>query len=192
MTVRDGRILSVHRKINLPGYGRLEENRWFAAGERMDTFPLAPGWTAAVMICADLWNPALVHIAACRGADLLIAPVSSAIDAVEGFDNPRGWATTLDFYAMMYGLPTIMANRSGHENDLSFWGGSRVVDAAGQTTACSGDSEALVLADVCRADVDRARARLPTVRDSMPDLVRAELDRWAGSPRTRPERMMAP
>ncbi|HEX2115335.1 MAG TPA: nitrilase-related carbon-nitrogen hydrolase [Alphaproteobacteria bacterium] len=192
VTVRDGGIVSVHRKINLPGYGRLEENRWFAAGERIETFSLAPEWTASSLVCADLWNPALVHIAACRGADLLIAPVSSAIEAVDGFDNPRGWTTVLDFYAMMYGLPTVMANRVGHEGDLTFWGGSRVVDACGHTIARSDDREALVIAEISKPDVECARTRLPTVRDSNPALVRAELNRLVESTRASTERLMMP
>jgi predicted amidohydrolase len=192
LTVRDGRILSVHRKINLPGYGRLDENRWFAAGARIDTFVLGPGWTAATLICADLWNPALVHIAACRGADLLIAPVSSAVETVQGFDNTRGWTIVLDFYALMYGLPTVMANRTGREGELTFWGRSRIVNAAGQTVTLGGDGEALVVANTSKADVERARMRLPTIRDSTPDLVRAELDRWAGTPRGRAEGILTP
>lgn len=186
MTAAGGRILSTHRKLNLPGYGRLEENRWFAAGGRIDTFAPAPGWTAACMICADLWNPALPHIVACRGADLLLAPVSSAIEAVgDGFDNPEGWTKALDFYAMMYGLPTVMANRVGCEGDFTFWGGSRVLDAAGRTVAAADDREALVVADLARKDVDGARARLPTVRDSNPALVHAELGRWLEISETR-------
>jgi N-carbamoylputrescine amidase len=180
-TVRDGRIQSVHRKINLPGYGRLEEDRWFAAGESVGTFALAPDWTAASLICADLWNPALVHIAACRGVDLLLAPVSSAVEAVEGFDNAGGWTTALDFYAMIYGLPVLMANRVGREGELTFWGGSRALDAFGRTVARADGSEALVVAELDRADIDRARERLPTVRDSNPALVQAELGRWLES-----------
>jgi N-carbamoylputrescine amidase len=185
VTIGDGRVLHVHRKVNLPGYGRLDENRWFAAGAHIDTFALRSGWTAASLICADLWNPALVHIAACRGADLLLAPVSSAREAVDGFDNPKGWETTLNFYAMMYGLPTVMANRIGDEGDLTFWGGSRIVDSSGRTLARSGDGEELVIADLARQDIVAARAGLPTVRDSNPALVHAELGRWLDLNETR-------
>ena len=177
ITIRGSRILSVHRKVNLPGYGRLEEDRWFASGNRIDTFDLAPGWTAATLICADLWNPALVHLAANCGADLLLAPISSALEAVEGFDNPRGWEIALDFYAMMYGLPIAMANRVGREDGLTFWGGSRVLDADGRTIARTEAEQALVVADIMRSEVERARTRLPTIRDSDPALVHAELGR---------------
>jgi predicted amidohydrolase len=177
MTIRGGDTLSAHRKVNLPGYGRLEEDRWFAVGGRIDTFQLAPGWSAATLICADLWNPALVHLAASRGADLVLAPISSAREAVEGFDNPRGWSVALDFYAMMYGLPIVMTNRVGREEDLSYWGGSRVVDAFGRTNARSDADEALVIAEIARDDIERARMRLPTIRDSAPAFVHSEFGR---------------
>lgn len=191
VAVRDGRIQSVHRKINLPGYGRLEEDRWFTSGDNVGSFALTPGWTAASLICADVWNPALVHIAACRGADLLLVPVSSAIEAIQGFDNPGGWKTTLDFYAMMYGLPVLMTNRVGREGDLTFWGGSRVLDACGRTIARAADDEALVVAEIARSDIKEARDRLPTVRDSKPALVQAELARWLES-RLSTNRVMSP
>ncbi len=82
VTLRDGRILNNHRKINLPGYGRLEEARWFSGGSAIDSFGLAEGWCACTLICADVWNPALVHIAACHGAMLLLVPISSSVEAV--------------------------------------------------------------------------------------------------------------
>src|SRR6266545_3092063 len=62
LAVRDGAVVSVHRKINLATYGRLEDGKHFAAGRCIDTFELAPDWRASMMICADLWNPALVHL----------------------------------------------------------------------------------------------------------------------------------
>lgn len=180
VTLGGGRILSNYRKLNLPGYGRLEEPRWFAGGERVEPFDLAGGWRACTLVCADVWNPALVHIAACGGASLLLVPISSSIEAVsEDFDNPRGWRVAVDFYAMMYGLPILMANRIGREGDFRNWGGSRILDPFGRTLAQADDGEALISAELSLADIGKARSLLPTVRDSNPALVRAEFDRLA-------------
>lgn len=180
VTLGGGRVLYNHRKINLPGYGRLEEPKWFAGGERVEPFEIAPGWRACTLVCADLWNPALVHIAACRGASLLLVPISSAIEAVgEGFDNPRGWQIALDFYAMMYGLPILMANRIGREGEFTSWGGSRILDPFGRTIAEAAPCDDLVIAELSLDDVERSRRRLPTIRDANPALIRAEFDRLA-------------
>jgi predicted amidohydrolase len=177
--VRDNRLEFLHRKINLATYGRLEEGKHYAAGDRVATFALASQWRAGLLICADLWNPPLVHIAAARGATLMLAPISSAVEAVgTAFDNPGGWDVNLRFYAMTYGLPVAMANRVGREGDLTFWGGSRILDAFGRTVAqAEGTDEQLVTGSIDYADVRRARYLLPTLRDANPRLLRDEFDR---------------
>jgi len=181
ITVRDGAVLAVHRKINLATYGRLEDGKHFAAGGRVDTFDLATDWRASVMICADLWNPALVHLAAIQGATIVLAPISSAIEAVGAdFDNPGGWDINLRFYALTYGLPIAMANRVGREGDHTFWGGSRVVDPFGRTLAqATSDGEDLARARVDFGDVHRAGYLLPTVRDDNLPLIQREIERLA-------------
>ena len=133
------------------------------------------------MICADLWNPALVHLAAIQGTTVVLAPISSAIEAVGAdFDNPGGWDINLRFYALTYGLPIAMANRVGREGELTFWGGSRLVDPFGRTLAqATGEGEDLVRARIDFAEVRRARYLLPTVRDANLPLVQREIERIA-------------
>ena len=180
IAVRDGAIAAVHRKVNLATYGRLEDGKHFAAGSSLDAFDLAPDWRASLMICADLWNPALVHLAALQGATLLLAPISSALEAVGAdFDNPGGWEVNLAFYAMTYGLPIAIANRVGSEGELTFWGGSRIVDPFGRVLARAGGGTELVRAVVDFAEVRRARYLLPTLRDANLPLLKREIDRLA-------------
>ncbi|MGH6915524.1 MAG: nitrilase-related carbon-nitrogen hydrolase, partial [Geminicoccales bacterium] len=134
IAVRNGEVVFLHRKINLATYGLLEEGKHFTAGRYVETFDLGEPWRVSVLICADAWNPALVNLAAAHGATLLLIPISSAVEAVGAeFDNPGGWDTCLRFYGMIYGLPVVMANRVGQEGDLTFWGGSRIVDPFGRT-----------------------------------------------------------
>ena len=179
IAVRDGKVVFVHRKINLATYGKLEDGKHFAAGGYVETFDLAPEWRASILICADTWNPALVHLAALRGATLLLAPISSAVEAVGvEFDNQQGWDTNLRFYALTYGMPVVMANRVGTEGDLTFWGGSRILDPFGRPLAnATGSGEELVRAQLDFDDVRRARYLLPTLRDSNLPLLRREIER---------------
>lgn len=178
IAVRDGGLVFLHRKVNLATYGKLEDGKHFAAGRYVETFEMGPRWRAGVLICADLWNPALVHIAAVHGATVLFAPISSAVEAVGAeFDNPGGWAVNLQFYAMTYGLPVVMANRVGTEGELSFWGGSRILDAFGKTLAQAGKGEELIAAEIDYERVRLARYLLPTLRDSNLGLIDREIDR---------------
>lgn len=181
VALRGGEAVFVHRKLNLPTYGNLEEGKLFAGGRYIELLDLGGPWHAGVLICADLWNPALVHLAVVHGATLLLGPVNSAVEAVGGeFSNPHGWRLTVEFYSMMYGMPTLFANRVGTEGDARFWGGSRILGAHGEELAATeGDEERMLLADLDYDSVRRARFQLPTVRDSNLNLVHREIERLA-------------
>ena len=175
-----GEQLHLHRKLNLATYGNLEESKYFAQGRYVDSFELVPDtWRVSVLICADSWNPALVHLAALHGATLLVIPTNSAEDTVGAeFSNPDGWDLTTRFYAMIYGMPLVMANRVGTESAQCFWGGSRIVDPFGNVLVeASRDEEALLIAEVSYETVRRARIQLPTARDSNLALVHREIAR---------------
>ncbi|REC58723.1 nitrilase [Rhodosalinus sediminis] len=175
---KGGRCIYLHRKINLPSYGKLIETKYYAQGRFVDTHAISEDWRLGLLICADLWNPALVHLAFLHGATLLVSPISSGVEAVgEAFDNPAGWAATMHFYSMMYGAPSVMANRVGPEEDLTFWGGSRILGPFGEPLAVAGTEPELIAATVDYAEVRRARALLPTVRDSNMGLVEREMNR---------------
>lgn len=175
-----GEQLHLHRKLNLATYGNLEESKYFAQGRYVESFDLVPDtWRVSVLICADSWNPALVHLAALHGSTLLVIPTNSAEDSVGAeFSNPDGWDLATRFYAMIYGMPLVMANRVGTESGQRFWGGSRIVDPLGNVLAeAPHHEEALLTAEISYESVRRARIQLPTVRDSNLALVQREIAR---------------
>ena len=181
-SVRGGHVVHVHRKIHLATYGKLDDGAHFAAGGSVQAYDAGGEWRIAPMICADTWNPPLVHLAAAQRASLMAVAVSSALEAVgDAFDNPTGWDINLRFHALTYGLPIVMANRVGQENGLTFWGGSRIVGPDGRTIAIAGGAdeprEQLVHATIDRAAVDHARSLLPTIRDADPRLLHSEFGR---------------
>jgi len=178
--LQNGKVKFIHRKLNLASYGILDEKKHYAGGRFVDVFEHEKPWVGAILVCADMWNPALVHIAALYGATILIAPVASSARALAGqFSNPLGWETVIKFYAMIYGMPIVMANFAAGKpvNDDRFWGGSRIVDPYGHTLIEAGEDEDLIIADLDYSTVRDARFRLPTVRDSNLDLIQREIHR---------------
>lgn len=176
-------VVHLHRKLELPAYGRLAETRHYARGETLEP-ARAFDWSIATLICADAWNPVLPWLAALAGADLLALPTASARSAVGAeFDNPGGWDVVLTHTALLYGLPTIFANHCGTRGRLDFWGGSRILDADGRVLARAGERPELVVAEV---DCDRVRQRrrlLPTMRDVDPALIARLLAERSGRAR---------
>lgn len=176
--LQHGELCAVHRKLNLPSYGALEEGKLFGHGQRLTEMSVTDSWHATYLICADLWNPALVHAAMLRRPAVVVAPVNSATDAVSTeFSNETNWVTNITFYAMVYGTPVIMANRYGPEGRAFFWGGSRIMGPRGETLAVADDGEALITATLDRMAIARARFDLPTHRDANTPLVQSLLGR---------------
>lgn len=168
-----GKVVFVHRKINLPTYGGLEEGKLYTRSQQLELCEVKPDWPAATLICADLWNPGLVHAVMLRRPSLLLAPINSALGVVsEDFSNPDGWALNLRFYAMTYGTPLIMANRCDLELDAKFWGGSRILGPRGEILAQAGEADELICAELELAQIAKARFELPTIRDADTTLIK--------------------
>ncbi|WP_085906944.1 nitrilase-related carbon-nitrogen hydrolase [Kiloniella majae] len=172
MTVRDGKILNVHRKINLATYGLLEEGKHFTAGEEVNSFVPADEkdpWCAGALICADHWNPLLLSLSALRGSNILIAPIASASEAVGGnFSNPKGWEQNLGNTALTFGSYILMSNWIGPQNGMNYWGGSSIVSPQGIAISQAEEGECLISAEADYAQVKNARYLLPTLRDLNP------------------------
>jgi predicted amidohydrolase len=73
-----------------------------------------------------------------------------------------------------------MVNRTGSEEDLTFWGGSRIIDAFGREIAVAGKEPELITAELDYDQVRKARHLLPTVRDSNISLIHRETARLIG------------
>ena len=105
--------------------------------------------------------------------ELLLAPINSASAIVsDEFSNEQNWLTNIGFYAMTYGVPVLMANRYGAEDDAWFWGGSRILGPRGELLAQADDGECLIQAQLKLDDIAAARFDLPTIRDADTPLVR--------------------
>lgn len=177
--LREGELLYVHRKLNLAMYGQMEEGKTFATGRYIESFELFAQFTGAILLCSDLWNPALVHLAALHGATVLLAPTNSSLDAKSGdVSKPPIWDMVLKFYSTLYGLPIAFANRIGSEGDYEFWGGSCILGPRAEVLAAAHDrEESLLVAELEYEDVLKARLALPTVRDSNLALIHREVGR---------------
>lgn len=180
--LRDGELIGLHRKVYLPTYGMFDEGRFTRAGDRIRTHPVGePLGSIGLSVCEDFWHASLPMVQALDGAGLLVnlaagparAPGSSA-----GLAAIAGWHKMQDTYALLGTVPIAFCNRVGNEEGLTFWGGSRLLDADGSTLA-EGPlyEEALVVGAIDTDDVRMQRYGLPLLADERVELVRRELDR---------------
>jgi predicted amidohydrolase len=90
----------------------------------------------------------------------------------------RDWRDLTRFYARMLECYVVFANRVGSEAGFTFWGGSHIVDPAGEIVAeAPVGEEALVEAEIDVGLVSARRLELPLVGALRPELLRVELER---------------
>lgn len=182
---RDGAWLLRHRKRYLPTYGMFDEGRIFAPGARGPRlFHPHPEWPTAILVCEELWHPALAYLAALRGARLLLvlaaAPGRGEPEDPEEdgprFRSHRAWRLLARTTALTHGIYLALVNRVGAEGSVVFAGGSLVVAPDGEVVAeASHEAEDRLQ---LRLDPERMRAaRTPYahLRDEDLALVQREL-----------------
>jgi len=157
----DGAWIDTYHKHRLPNYGVFDEERTFAAGERLPVYR-AGGLSFAVTICEDLWYAGLpLDVLALEGAELCVNLNASPYRRGRLEERRRMVATRAadNVCAIAY------VNAVGGQDELVFDGGSF---ACGPSGAILGTGpqfvEDLVLIDVDLDDVGQRRLHDPRRR----------------------------
>jgi predicted amidohydrolase len=183
-----GRVRHVHRKVHLPTYGMFEEGRYFAAGDSLAAFRSRAG-RMGMLICEDLWHPASALLLAQDGADVLLVPSNGPTQAVGGAGGPRNdetWRDLAKVTAQMQTVFVVLVNRVGVEDGINFFGDSMVIDPLGGVVARARDGrENLVVCDLDRATLRRARTFFPLLRDERLPVLHREMGRLIAMPSAR-------
>ena len=181
-----GEIVTVHRKVYLPTYGMFDEQRYFARGTEVRAFDSRFG-RGAILICEDLWHPSTAYLAALDDALFILCPSASPLRGVsaghEQDDNARYWEMLNGFYAATFSLSLVYSNRAGFEDGIGFWGGSEILDAAGERIAKARYYDAdLIVGEIQPKLARRRRIAAPLLRDEDLDLTINELIRIRARP----------
>jgi predicted amidohydrolase len=178
-----GTVASLTRKAFLPNYGLFDERRFFAGGERMAAVDSRLGLRLGISICEDFWHLPTPYLLALDGAQILVnissSPGRDVGATVEGgLGTAESWRGLLATYAMLTTSFVVYVNRVGVEESVTFWGGSEVIDPAGQSLFRAPLHEnGLYVVDIETDDVRRERLALPLLRDERPDFVARQLER---------------
>jgi len=175
-----GRIVHLHRKVYLPTYGLFDEQRYFAAGERIEAFDTARFGRVGMLICEDFWHLSAAAIMQAEEVDLLICPANSPARGVDGpqIGTAQTYQQLCTAFAQLLGAVVVFVNRVGFEDGLCFWGGSMAVGPDGHTIAKAPMlDEALTLAVFDTAELRRQRVITPLARDERLLLTIEELNR---------------
>ena len=154
--LRDGQVLGVYRKRELPNYGVFDELRYFTPGNQPLVFE-ARGVQVGVAICEDIWFDAVAQAAAGAGAQLLLVPNASPYH----LDKEQERLAVARRAVQASGCALVYANLVGGQDELVFDGASFALDASGQEQVrLAAFTEQVALLEVEAGGAVRARQPL--------------------------------
>jgi predicted amidohydrolase len=149
--------------VELPGGESYRESKNYQPGSAGVLAGL-PWGTLGLTVCYDLRFPHLYRALAKGGADFLAIP--SAFTRQTGAAH---WHVLVRARAIENGCFVFAAAQAGrHESGRETYGHSLVVSPWGEVIADAGADTGFIVADVHAGEVEKARARIPSLRHDRP------------------------
>jgi N-carbamoylputrescine amidase len=173
---RDGSLAGRYRKMHIPDDPGYYEKFYFTPGD----LGFSPIQTSlgklGVLVCWDQWYPEAARLMALADADLLLYPTAIGWDPEDSADEQQrqldAWQTIQRGHAIANGIPVLVCNRTGFENDISgqsagirFWGSSFIAGAQGELLAQAADRPELLVARLDMQRGEQVRRIWPYLRD---------------------------
>lgn len=128
--LRNGEILGVYHKQNLPNYSVFDEKRYFSSGHQHLIFEHA-GHKFGVLICEDIWVEKNTEQLAALGVETILVLNASPYEV----GKPQVRQQMVSNLSQKYKLRIVYVNQVGGQDDLIFDGASAVTNIDGTIAA---------------------------------------------------------
>ncbi|KAF1024562.1 MAG: Glutamine-dependent NAD(+) synthetase [Acinetobacter bereziniae] len=125
--MKDGQVLGIYNKQNLPNYSVFDEKRYFNEGHQHLVFEYL-GHKFGVLICEDVWSLNTVQQLAQLNVESVIVLNASPYEV----GKPQHRIVTLKELAKQLNLNLVYVNQVGGQDDLIFDGTSFVINQSGE------------------------------------------------------------
>lgn len=125
--MKDGQVLGIYNKHNLPNYSVFDEKRYFQDGHQHLIFEYL-GHKFGVLICEDVWSLNTVKQLSQLNVETVLVLNASPYEV----GKPQHRVQTLNELAKQLSLNVIYVNQVGGQDDLIFDGSSFVCNNNGQ------------------------------------------------------------
>ncbi|TCB80291.1 NAD+ synthase [Acinetobacter sp. ANC 3781] len=124
--MKDGQVLGIYNKQNLPNYGVFDEKRYFSEGHQHLVFEYL-GHKFGVLICEDIWSLNTVHQLSQLNVETALVLNASPYEV----GKPQHRLTTMSELAKQLNINLVYTNQVGGQDDLIFDGTSFVINKDG-------------------------------------------------------------
>ncbi len=124
--MKDGQVLGIYNKQNLPNYSVFDERRYFNEGHQHLVFEYL-GHKFGVLICEDIWSLSTVQQVAQLNVETILVLNASPYEV----GKPQHRIATLKELAKQMNIHLVYVNQVGGQDDLIFDGTSFVINHSG-------------------------------------------------------------
>ncbi|MGZ5484357.1 MAG: carbon-nitrogen hydrolase family protein [Nitrososphaeraceae archaeon] len=161
-TDKNGKIVSVYRKLHLYDAFGFKESLKFSRGDKIPKLITTPIGKMGLMICYDIRFPELSRILTVNGSNIIVIPSGW----IHGIMKEEHWITMLKARAMENGVYVIAPNQVGN----IFCGRSMIVDPLGSILTDLGDKIGVEFVGIQRERIDEVRKTLPLLKNRRTDI----------------------
>lgn len=164
--MKDGKILGIYNKQNLPNYGIFDEKRYFNEGHQHLVFEYL-GHKFGVLICEDVWSINTVQQLSQLNVETVLVLNASPYEV----GKPQHRILTMSELAKHLNLNLVYVNQVGGQDDLIFDGTSFVINKDG-TVALQAPSyqEKLLIAEYNLKDKAYKVGEIAPTLDTMAEI----------------------
>ena len=164
--MKDGQVLGVYNKQNLPNYSVFDEKRYFTEGHQHLVFEYL-GHKFGVLICEDVWSLSTVQQLAQLNVETALVLNASPYEV----GKPQHRVETMSALAKQMNLNLVYANQVGGQDDLIFDGTSFVIAKNGSVVLqAESFKESLYFAEYEAEQQAFKVNALPPVLDTMAEI----------------------
>lgn len=127
VVMKNGQVLGIYNKQNLPHYGIFDEKRYFNEGHQHLVFEYL-GHKFGVLICEDVWSLNTVHQLSQLNVDTILVLNASPYEV----GKPQHRIATMRKLAKQLNINLAYINQVGGQDDLIFDGTSFVINQDGE------------------------------------------------------------
>ena len=127
VVMKNGQVLGIYNKQNLPHYGIFDEKRYFNEGHQHLVFEYL-GHKFGVLICEDVWSLNTVHQLSQLNVDTILVLNASPYEV----GKPQHRVATMRKLAKQLNINLAYINQVGGQDDLIFDGTSFVINQDGE------------------------------------------------------------
>lgn len=171
----DGNILGVYRKTHIPDGPGYEEKFYFRPGDTGFKVWATRFGKIGVGICWDQWFPECARTMMLMGAELLFYPTAIGSEPTDPqVDTKDPWQRAMIGHSVCNAVPVVAANRTGREDQITFYGSSFLTDHRGSKIAEMNRTEEGIISTTYDLDqIQKDRASFGFFRDRRPEFYRA-------------------